>query len=392
MMSAKQRFLTALRRGVPDRLPVTTHHVMPYFRDRYLAGASNDEFFDRFGLDPILWTGGPVPDESRGQYWSEWFDEPQVSFGAGGRARHVCTDDWRVEQSAIPGQEFATNRYQFVTPKGALTMVVQSNEYTSWITERLIKDKRDVDLLAAYLPEPIGDVAAVNAAAADWGERGLVRGGLIASDVYGQSGCWQDAACLFGIEALIMEAHDDPAWVDTLLGVLLRRKLTYARSLKGAAYDLIEHGGGDASSTVISPRIFGRFVAPYDSQTIAALHEAGQLVVYHTCGGMMPILEQIVEMGPDAIETLTPPAMGGDVDLAAVKRRVGDRVCLIGGFDQFHHFLGCPPEETRAAVRRSFAEAGAGGGFILCPSDHFFDADLTLLEAYADEARRCVYA
>ena len=26
-MTSKQRFLTAISRGVPDRLPVTTHHV-----------------------------------------------------------------------------------------------------------------------------------------------------------------------------------------------------------------------------------------------------------------------------------------------------------------------------------------------------------------------------
>ena len=32
-MTSKQRMLAALTRGKPDRLPVTTHHVMDYFRD-----------------------------------------------------------------------------------------------------------------------------------------------------------------------------------------------------------------------------------------------------------------------------------------------------------------------------------------------------------------------
>ena len=83
--------------------------------------------------------------------------------------------------------------------------------------------------------------------------------------------------------------------------------------------------------------------------------------------------------------------MGGDVDLAEVKRRVGERVCLIGGFDQFHYLIDCSPEQTRAEVRRCFEAAGQGGGYVLCPSDHFFDADPELIGAYADEARRCVY-
>ncbi|MFA9454252.1 MAG: hypothetical protein ACERK6_10085, partial [Candidatus Aminicenantaceae bacterium] len=97
------------------------------------------------------------------------------------------------------------------------------------------------------------------------------------------------------------------------------------------------------------------------------------------------------DMGPDAAETFTPPDMGGDVDLAKAKRRIGDRLCLIGGFDQFHFFTGCTLEDTRKEVRRCFEAAGAGGGFILSPSDHFFDAEVELLHAYADEARGCLY-
>jgi uroporphyrinogen-III decarboxylase len=114
-------------------------------------------------------------------------------------------------------------------------------------------------------------------------------------------------------------------------------------------------------------------------------------VVYHTCGGMMPMLEHIAAMKPDAMETFTPAAMGGDVNLAEAKRRIGDKVCMIGGFDQFHYFVGCTPEQTRAEVRRCFQEAGANGGFILSPSDHFFDADLSLLAAFAAEAHYCRY-
>ena len=105
----------------------------------------------------------------------------------------------------------------------------------------------------------------------------------------------------------------------------------------------------------------------------------------------MPLLERIAAMQPNAMETFSPPAMGGDTDLAEAKRRIGDKVCMIGGFDQFHFFKDCAPEATRAAVRRCFEQAGANGGYILSPSDHFFDADLELIRAFADEGRRCVY-
>ena len=96
-------------------------------------------------------------------------------------------------------------------------------------------------------------------------------------------------------------------------------------------------------------------------------------------------------MRPDAIETFTPRAMGGDADLARAKAILNGRAAMIGGFDQFHFFTGCDEAATRAEVRRCFREAGPGGGYILSPSDHFFEADPRLIRAFAEEAACCVY-
>jgi uroporphyrinogen decarboxylase len=385
-MTPKQRLVTALERGRADRLPVTTHHLMPYFLDKYMGGVSNQACFEHFGLDPITWTVPHRPDLAAGEY----YDPLQGAIGFL-ESRRIASDSWRVEWEDVPGQAYATTRYRFVTPKGALTMLLQSNEHTAWVVEHPIKEKRDIDLVAEFATAPKCDVAAVNRVADEYGESALVRGHICCFDIFGQPGTWQDACCIVGTQRMIMETYDDPGWVHELLGILNRRKQVFIRSLAGARYDVLELGGGDASTTVISPKLFEKFVAPYDTKLIALAHEAGQRIAYHTCGGMMPILKQIAGMGPDAMETFTPPDMGGDVDLAEAKRRIGDTVCLIGGFDQFHFFTGCTPEQTRAEVRRCFEAAGQGGGYILSPSDHFFDADPALVAAFADEARRCTY-
>ncbi len=385
MMSPKQRLVAALERRVPDRLPVTTHHLMQWFLDRHLGGASHEEFFARFGMDPIRWLTPHRPNEAAGEYFDPLQGEPGFL-----ESRRIASDQWRVSSERLADP--TATRFSFHTPGGTLTMVLQGNEQTTWVTEHLVKDKKDVELIARYATAPKCDVEAVNRAADEAGDGALIRGHICCFDVFGQPGTWQDACCLVGTQRLIMETYDDPAWVRELLEALNRRKLTYIRSMKGARFDVNELGGGDASTTVISPAIFERFVAPFDARLIAAAHEAGQRIVYHTCGGMMPILEEIAAMGPDAMETFAPPGMGGDVDLAAAKRRIGDRVCMIGGFDQGRFFARSTADETRAEVRRLFEAAGAGGGYILAPSDHFFDADAALIEAFADEARGCLYA
>jgi uroporphyrinogen-III decarboxylase len=386
-MTSRQRLLAALTGQTPDHLPVTTHHVMQAYLDKRLPGASHQEFFEHFGLDAITWTVPHRPAEGSGDY-------PDPLQGAPGflESRRVSNDSWRIYPTDISAGGRKLMRYDFVTPTGKLSTVIEDAGYTAWVTEPLIKQKSDIEIIGAWATAPRCDVDAVNRTAAEYGERGLVRGHICCFDVFGQPGCWQDAACLMGPEALILAAMDDPEWVHELLAILQRRKLAFVQSLAGARYDMLELGGGDGSASVISPRMFDRFVAPYDAPLVEAAHAAGQRIAYHLCGKLMPMLERALAMKVDAIETFTPAGMGGDADLVKAKRLMAGRACMIGGFDQLHFFTECSEAATRAEVRRCFEAAGAGGGFILAPSDHFFDAEPELMRAFADEAARCTYA
>ena len=250
-MTSKERLISAFDNKVPDRLPATTHHVMPYFTDKYLKGASADEFFDFFDMDAIRWTVPVKADESRGEYPDPEQGEPGFL-----QVRRIFSDSWRLEIRELKDDQYFTRRQTIRTPKGSLTAVTQANEYTEWVSEHLIKEKKDIELVAEYQTWPVCDTDAVNETAAEFGERGIVRGFIIPFDIYGQPGCWQDFCCIRGTEQAIMDTYDDPAWVHEFLKVIQARKLHYIRSMKGAAYDITELGGGDASTTVISPGIF----------------------------------------------------------------------------------------------------------------------------------------
>lgn len=377
-MTSKERLLAALDRKLPDRLPVTTHHLMSHFLNKYVGGMDGLEFHKTYGFDPVVWSIGPAPNSEKGQYL-----DPVSGM--------ICDDNWRAEVTQLPNPRYRTRRVTVHTPGGDLTTVLSENVYTEWVTERLIKNEKDMELYAKYCPYYYADVAGCNALAEAVGETALVRGAVVSAQPYGQPGVFQDFACLYGIENLIMACYDDPEWVKEAEQMILERKLVYAKSLKGAKMDLIENGGGDGSCSVISPSMFREFVQPFDKTVVDELHESGIRVVYHTCGKMMPILEDIADMGVDAMETFTPVSMGADANLADAKRRIGSRVCMIGAFDQSSDLKGCPEEQTRKAVRRCFEEAGENGAFILSPSDHFFDVDLPLLRAMTDEAHQCTY-
>jgi len=385
-LNCRDRLITAINGDIPDRLPVTTHHLMTSFLENEMNGITVQEFFDFFGLDPIKWVFAEMPDRAKGDYQFPGQEKPGYLENM-----IIVSDRWKIEKEVISENPYMTERFSITTPRKKLFMKLQSDNYTTWVKEPLIKDKADIEIFNKYAPKPICDVDQVNMIANDFGERGILRGPVPGFDIYGQPGCWQDAVVLVGTERLIMETFDDPTWVHEMLAILMSRKKKFLISAGGAKYDLLELGGGSASTTVISPRIFEEFVAPYDKELIDLAHKKGHKVVYHTCGGMMPILEIITEMNPDAMETFTPPSLGGDVDLAEAKKRIGDKVCMIGGFDQFKYFSSCDPDDTRKAVRKCFKDAGNGGGYILSPSDHFFEADIECLKAFANEAHKCYY-
>jgi uroporphyrinogen-III decarboxylase len=349
--------------GIPDRVPATVHQWQPYHLNKYLGGVSDLEAFARFGLDAAV-TAVPIrlPDTPR---WKQGFED---AGEAAGRTR--LTRRW-IE-----------------TPGGTLTWLCESDDTTTWVKKYPIRRKEDIELFAKFCPTPALDVRAVREARDALGDRGILRG-FIWGD---QGGPWQHACCLYDIQALILACFDDPAWVHSFMRILTDIKLRFIEKyMKDAPYDLVETGGGAGSSTCVSPAIFEEFLLPYDQELHQALHDQGHKVVYHTCGGMMPILELIIANGCDASETLTPPEIGGDTRPVELKERMGGEVALIGGIDQHTMLTTGTPAEIRAHVRETFEAYGPGGGYTMCPSDHFFETPPENLAAYAEAARECRY-
>jgi len=75
--------------------------------------------------------------------------------------------------------------------------------------------------------------------------------------------------------------------------------------------------------------------------------------------GFVDVIRDMADTGPDAIETLTSSRSSGDVDLADAKRRIGDRVCLFGGFNE-HLLHEADADAVRAEVERCLEAAMEG--------------------------------
>ena len=114
-----------------------------------------------------------------------------------------------------------------------------------------------------------------------------------------------------------------------------------------------------------SPEMFDEFITPYLKARIDGAHEKGYYVIKHTDGNIMPILDQMVNCGPEALHSLDPQ---GGVDLKEVKRLVGDRVALCGNVSCALLQTGTE-EECVADIRRSLRDGMEGWGYIFCTSN-----------------------
>ena len=220
------------------------------------------------------------------------------------------------------------------------------------------------------------------------GDRGIIRSHPFS---FGQGSPWQSFCTLFSTEQAILLGMDEPETLHHILESMVRKTLRVTEMWEGTPADMVEVGGGAASSTVISPDFYRRFGLPYDQRQNACLQAVGLKVVNHFCGGLMPMLDLVVESGADGLETLTPVSMGGDCDLREASRRVGDKLFFIGGFDQNAGFERGTPEAARRLAIECFEATVDHAGYIVCPSDHFFHGDPACIQAFVDAAKACVY-
>ena len=136
----------------------------------------------------------------------------------------------------------------------------------------------------------------------------------------------------------------------------------------------------------MGPRLWRQFIKPRMAQMFERIRASGKFVILHTDGKVTEIMEDLIEIGLDVYNPLQPDVM----DVFAVKREYGDRLCFYGGISVQQLLPFGSPAEVEAMTRRMIDQMGAGGGYILAPS-HGILADTpvenvaALLEALWDQ-------
>ena len=83
----------------------------------------------------------------------------------------------------------------------------------------------------------------------------------------------------------------------------------------------------------------------------------------HSCGGISPFLDDLIELGVDVINPVQVSAQG--MDTAQLKARFGKRLCFSGGIDTQHVLPYGSTQDVREEVQRRIRDLAPGGGYLL---------------------------
>ena len=166
---------------------------------------------------------------------------------------------------------------------------------------------------------------------------------------------------MMGFEGFSMSVYEDPELVEALntrVGEIVVEM--FRRMASHPVVDVLWYSDdiAYASGLMVSPAVLRRYFFPWLKLVGDIAREAGKPLIYHSDGVLYSVMEELIACGVDALHPIEPKAMV----LEEVKKRYGDRLCLIGHVDVDMLARGTEAE-IREQVRQNITVAAHNGGY-----------------------------
>jgi uroporphyrinogen decarboxylase len=333
-MTPRERFLTALNGGTPDRVPVHEHlfsrrllkELMGYETVLY-DGATQAKLAAKLGIDTI-WA--PV----NGFCGIE--DEPH-------QENETYKDEW--------GVTYKKNGWPIIAQ---MDTPIKTRE--DWEKYKLPPVNTPGRL------KIIKDVVKAN-------EAGLaVVGGLL--------GPFTMITWYFmDFQDFSMALFMDPDLVHEITDAFIDWNLEAAKlAIESGGVDAfqISDDWGGTSALLIAPEQFREFFVKPLEKLVQGLKALGVPVIMHNDGKIWDVLDDIVATG---INGLHPVEKAAGMDLKKVKEMYAGKICPIGNVNNKTTMADGTPEEVMAEVKECIEYAATGGAYIIS-TDHSIHDDI----------------
>ena len=299
-MTGRERVLAVLAGRQPDRLPCMPITMMfaadvlgvkygQYARDHKLMVDAQIKTAEIFGFDYVSTISDPAREAADAGAKIQWYENQPPAI---------------IEEEALFADKLALQRTKAPDPFSGGRM-----------EDRI----RGIELLRERA-----------------GEELLVEGWV--------EGPCAESADLRGINRLMIDFSDDPAFVQDLFAFTVETAIRFAAAQIQAGADIV--GIGDAAASLVGPRIYKDVVWPWEKKLVDAIHAAGGRVRLHICGNTRRIVEGMGTLGCEMVDLDFP------VPMDEARAKMGPRQTLAGNLN--------PVKDLRDGTPETIAHALAG--------------------------------
>ena len=190
----------------------------------------------------------------------------------------------------------------------------------------------------------------------------------LASFAFMQMTVWEASWYLRSMEELLMDMMMEDERATILLDKITEFACAKAKAYTEAGADILSLGDdiGTQSSIMIDIPLWEKWLKPCLSKVIDTARAVNPevMIFYHSCGYVLPFIDQLIEVGVDILNPIQPECMSFD----EVHDLFGDRLSFWGtlGTQQLLPFG--TAEEVRNVATSRLEKCGPGGGLVLGPT------------------------
>jgi uroporphyrinogen decarboxylase len=185
---------------------------------------------------------------------------------------------------------------------------------------------------------------------------------------------YERAWTLRGMANLMVDFHDQPAFVHRLLGAIADYEIAQVHEVLKYDLDAVYFGDdwGQQHGLQMGPRLWREFILPHLKRMFAAVREADKFVILHSCGDVDELFDDLVDAGLTCFNPFQPEVM----DVYSLLPKYRGRLAFYGGLSTQRTLPFGTPDNVRRETRR-LLELGRDGGYIFAPA-HDVEGDVPL--------------
>ena len=338
-MKPRERVLTALKRGIPDRVPWIENDIDENLQVKIMG---TTEFtpgdlckklgMDGFGYHFPLGGGATATQALQGA----------VGFKEGYYFPKKVTFDFVPPWIAEMGSDEKTGR--------------------TYVKKGLLTSKDSLKLFDQYLPDP--DHPARYEQVAKWISQFKGDYAVFARIRCGSASTLES----MGIMEFSYNVYDNPDLVKEIHRRFSEWSARVVEHLNRLDVDFlwVNDDLADTKAPFMSRAMYQEFFLPFQKIVAKAIKKPW---VYHSDGNLVPILDDLLTLGMTGLHPIQPSAM----DIGKIKALYGKKVCLLGNIDLDYTLTMGTPEEVEQEVKARIAVAGPGGGYIITSANSLPD-------------------